>query len=354
MVTETASPYLQTIAPVSDKRTTGRSIKNRIPETLFAYGGGMVARPSATAHYLVPNLEMGLQSIDLAYDFERTTTRQRNVHLQFDKDRGEILVGIVVPTEAADQALLELQQAWRNVWDLPALFDAVLKAISDAALAVGKAVADSIEIMPTAVGATAQAMTAALRESAGRSTVYDDLPAWPVDAPVALAPLREDAPVALVASRIAGLTGLSDRELGQLFPGQVSREHFHRWRSGKSDNPTTANRRRLWFLLRLFERLAQGSVSVPDWIRNPTGVDDLTAVELLRLGRFDEVERLAAQVIVRPERKEIISPEGRPIFLEHGPASFAPRTDEPKVDLVFEEDDWVETENDLEDDTDNE
>jgi hypothetical protein len=336
----------------------GQAIKNPVPETLFTYGGEMVARPSVTAHYLVPDLEMGLQGIELAYDFDRTGTRRRDVRLQFDADRGEVLVRMIVPMEAADRTLYELQQAWHNVWDLRELFGVVLKAVSEVARAASKAASQGVETMPKAVGASAalisEGMAVALREATRLSTPHSTvMPAIePVPPPASFDRLPADASVARVATRLAELTGLSDRELGQLFPGQVSREHFHRWRSGKSDNPTAANRRRLWFLLTLIERLAQGGVSVDDWIRNPTAIDDLTPLDLLRLGRFDEVERLAAWVISRPERKEIMSVEGRPVLPEHGPASFAPRSDEPTADLVFEKEHWIETEDDLEDETD--
>lgn len=363
-MSETASPTLQALIPPSEKSAVSRAIKERVPEALFAYGGEVVARPSATGRYVVPDLEMGLQGIDLAYDFDVKGARRREIQLRYDRERGEVIVRMVVPNEVAEEALFQAQQA-NNTWDLRAFFEAVHGAALDAAKVAGQAAHEAIQSMPKAALESAQisgqAMADVVREASTLTTGPRAMPAIepaaaPAEikaaaAPAEVEPLPDDASVAQVATRLAELTGLHDRELGQLFPGQISREHFQRWRGGKSDNPTAANRRRLWFLLRLFERVAQGGVAIREWIRNPTVIEDKTPYDLLRVGRFDEAEYLAARMAPAPEAVEITSAEGRVVLLDQGPPRFTPRSEEPTTDLVFEDDDLAEIEDD-EDETD--
>ncbi len=106
----------------------------------------------------------------------------------------------------------------------------------------------------------------------------------------------------------------------------------------------------MWFLVRLFERLSDARISIRDWIRNPSGIDDLTPFDLLKLGRFDEVEYLVAHLVPRPEPVEIINDEGFPVLLDQGPPSFTPRSEEATTDLVFEDEEgWAEVEDEMDD-----
>jgi len=109
-----------------------------------------------------------------------------------------------------------------------------------------------------------------------------------------LEPLRPDAPVADIASRIATLTDLGDEALGHLF--KVERETFCRWRTGVLVNPRLGNRRRLGLLLTLLEDLAGRDVSIKDWLLNHTTVGGLTAYQLLGQGRIDDVAYLASSI----------------------------------------------------------
>jgi type II secretory pathway pseudopilin PulG len=344
------SPTLEALVPHREQGTVVPGIKERVPDTLFAYGDEVIARPSATCRYLVPDLEMGFQEIDLGYDFDSVGARRRKIQLKFDKERGEVIVRMIVPNEVADHALLHAQLA-NTTWNLRALFEAVNQAIQEAALSAGQV---AREAMQEAVSAAGQVAREAMQETvqiSGKAIALaetEDVPA-----PTETQALPDDASVADVTTRLAELTGLHDRELGELFPGQVSREHVQRWRTGKRDNPTAANRRRMWFLVRLFEGLVRGGVTVREWIRNPTTIDERTPYDLLRVGRFDEVEHLVAQMLPAPEPVEIVTAEGRHAFLEQGPAVFTPRTQEPTDDLVYDEEDgWIEIEEDLDDETD--
>lgn len=358
------SPGLHALVPHGELGTVVQPIKERVPEALFAYGGEMIARPSGTGHYVLPDLEMGFQGIDLAYDFDPVGARRREIQFTFDKERGGVIVRMIVPNEVAERALLQAN----TTWNLRGPLEAVRQAMQEATLAVGQVAREAVQTVPRVALKTAQISSQiadSVREASRRTTApsaaqtvepaaalaeIEDAPA-----PTEIQPLPDDASVVQVTTQLAELTGLHDRELGRLFPGQVSREHFQRWRTGKSDKPTAANRRRMWFLLRLFERLARGGVTVRDWLRNPTTIDERTPYDLVRVGRFDEVEHLAARVLPVPEPVEIISAEGRPIVPEQGPGVFTPRTEEPTDDLIYEEEDgWIEIEEDLDDETDDE
>jgi hypothetical protein len=380
VATETVSPYFRAPVSVGEKGIPGEIVKGPIAETLFAYGSEIIARPSATGHYLVPELEVKPDAVDLAYGFGTASPRGRNI--RFDKDRGEVTVRVVVPEAAVERAVLEMQQGSRNVWNLSELSDWLARSAYEAGQAAGRALAEAAQITHKSVAEAAQVTPEALAEAAKGFSV---LPKGPHATPVrpqetavdneaakivkivetsvgdeSVAPLPDDASVRQLTARLSELTGLHDDELAQLFLGQasrerVSREHYQRWRTGKKENATAANRRRMWFLVRLFERLARAEIGIRDWVRNTTEMGDMTPFELLRLGRFDDVEHLAARLMPVPERNEVISPEGLPVLLEQGPASFTPRSEEPTTDLVFEdEDDWVETEDDVEDETDDE
>jgi hypothetical protein len=132
------------------------------------------------------------------------------------------------------------------------------------------------------------------------------------------------------------LTGLADGQLARLFPGEVHRETYQRWRTGRLTNPTPANRRRLGTLVRLFDTAAAAAVHTRDWVRNPTRVDNLSPLELLVDGRLDEVEELLSELVPGPADDEITSGEGRPVTLDTSFPRFVPRAAEPAIDLAFD------------------
>lgn len=104
--------------------------------------------------------------------------------------------------------------------------------------------------------------------------------------------LRADASVAQIASRLAGLSGLSDEQLARLF--KVERETFLRWRTGALANPRPANRRRLGLLFRLVEDLDGRSVNIKNWMLNQVAGEGTTPYELLANGQIERVSYLAA------------------------------------------------------------
>lgn len=384
MATEALAPYVRPLAFSDEVGPASAGAGSNIPEALFAFGGEAVSRPSATGRYLISDLEMELEAGELIYDLGMASSGRGKVQFEFDKDRGEIIVRLVVPEAAAERAVLEMQQVGHNVWDLNDLtarlaqsvvYEAQMapKALADAAKLSPQAIADVVKVAPKAISEAAKAAPRAITDAVkltprAISEAVKGIPVRPQDAHVLptpvtesktvpeTEPLPEDASVPQLTARLSALTGLSDDELAQVFLGRgsrerVSREHYQRWRTGKKTSATDANRRRMWFLVRLFEPLAQVKVGIPDWVRNASPVDELTPLELLQLGRFDEVEYLAARMMPSPDPQPAISAEGRPVLLEQGPATFAPRSEEPTTDLVFEEEDgWIESEDEMDDD----
>jgi hypothetical protein len=157
------------------------------------------------------------------------------------------------------------------------------------------------------------------------------------------AELPADASVAEIATRIAGISNLSDGDLAQLFG--VARETFQRWRTGELTKPTRANRRRLGLLLRLLADLDRREVQVSEWLRNVTEIDDLTPYELLKQGRLDDAEHLAAQLPSTSAPRILEGADGMAVTHANDLPTFAPRRNEPAEDLVLEDDeDWVEIE----------
>ncbi len=157
------------------------------------------------------------------------------------------------------------------------------------------------------------------------------------------AELPADASVAEIATRIAGISNLSDGDLAQLFG--VARETFQRWRTGELTKPTRANRRRLGLLLRLMEDLDRREVQVSEWLRNVTEIDDLTPYELLKRGRLDDAEHIAAQLPSTSAPRTSADADGMPLTRAAETPAFAPRRDEPSEDLVIDDDEgWVEIE----------
>ncbi len=155
--------------------------------------------------------------------------------------------------------------------------------------------------------------------------------------------LHADATVAEVATRIADISNLSDGDLAQLFG--VARETFQRWRTGELTKPTRANRRRLGLLLRLLADLDRREVQVSEWLRNVTEIDDMTPYELLKRGRLDDAEHLAAQLPTTSAPRTSAGADGMPVARAADLPAFAPRRDEPSKDLVIEDDEgWVEIE----------
>lgn len=155
--------------------------------------------------------------------------------------------------------------------------------------------------------------------------------------------LSADATVAEIATRIAGVAGLSDGELARLF--RVARETFQRWRTGDLTNPNPANRRRLGLLLRLLEDLCRRDVKVEQWLRNVSDIDSLTPYELLERGRLDDAEYLAAHLPTISAPHLAAGPDGMPVTRDASHPAFAPRRDEPVDDLTLDDDhEWIEVE----------
>lgn len=94
------------------------------------------------------------------------------------------------------------------------------------------------------------------------------------------------------ASECKELSGLTDAQLAALFPGEVARETFNRWLNGTEKRPLPANLRRLGFLRGLFAEVA-GRVELPrNWLLAPVAGQAESPYELLKSGRWDEVEDL--------------------------------------------------------------
>ena len=159
------------------------------------------------------------------------------------------------------------------------------------------------------------------------AVVAEEIPHTAVEtaeATASLEPLRPDAPVADIASRVASLTGLGDEQLAHLF--KVERETFCRWRTGVLTNPRIGNRRRLGLFLSLLEDLAGREVNIKNWLLNHATVDGLTPYQLLEEGRIDDVAYLASSL-------------GEPVTVRDPRVS----TGQERETLVFGDDDVWET-----------
>jgi hypothetical protein len=150
--------------------------------------------------------------------------------------------------------------------------------------------------------------------------------------------LPDHASLQQLATRLSKLSELSDDQACQFFLSpetreRLSSEHYQAWRSGKEKNASAGNRRRMHSLVKLFESLECAEVAVSEWLSRPTEKERLTPFDLLRLGRFDEVEWLVSRMAPSP-----------------GVFTFTPRDEEPTHDLVFQEEKgWVEIESEEDD-----
>jgi hypothetical protein len=160
--------------------------------------------------------------------------------------------------------------------------------------------------------------------------------------------IAADASVAEITTRIAEIAVLSDGELARIF--KVARETFQRWRTGELTNPNVGNRRRLGLLLRLLDDLEGREVRVDQWLRNVTDIESLTPYDLLERGRLDDVEHLAAQIPRDGTSEQVLADDGLPVTRAHGYPGFAPRADEPLIDVAGDDEGWEEVEAEAVDD----
>lgn len=299
------SPYLRTGHRLAEPAGMGER-SNETPTAFFAFDQEIVGRPSASGLYLLPHLEADLEAPDLI--FHGGTASARPLSFLIERDR------IIVYLYGSGESLRSVLQQFRTATP-PSLRQMIPLLHASTAIAEG-APAPAVALEPE--------------------------PLTPVRLP-------SDAVVSQIASRITELTKLSDGDLACLFPRQVQRETFQRWRTGRLENPTPANRRRMGILVNLFEDLSERGVNVREWVRNNSEFDGLSPYELLVQGRLDEVETLAARAAPQPASVETVGADGLPVEVDGTRPSFALRSQEPDDDLVFEdEDDWIEIESDVE------
>jgi transcriptional regulator with XRE-family HTH domain len=201
---------------------------------------------SPTASYLLPDLVPAIRGISVG----SSETRQLNGVVVFGD---YVRIGGII----RDEDIAEQQRRWSEFAE------------------VAERLAKGVRREPVSPEPTPAAAAAALDE-----------------VEVAAEPLRADASVQDIASRIQQLSSMSDAKLADLF--RVTRETFNRWRSGAMTNPSVGTRRRLGMALRLLEELAARGVSTSDWLVNPSSVSGTTPYDLLREGRIDEAAYLAA------------------------------------------------------------
>lgn len=307
----TISPYFHPQEKTPGFGTTSTAERPR-GLVFFAFDQEVIGRPSPAYGYLIPNLEVELEAPNLV--LHSGTASPRPIGLEV----GE--AGIVVQFAGTEQAVRASLDRIAGNWSLANRLGALLEPSEPSSQA------GSTLVGPEPVAPPIETRT------------YDD----------AIEVLQSDASVAQMATQIRTLTQLSDGQLANLFPGQVQRETYQRWRTGHLQNPTPANRRRMGVLTRLMERLGISGIRVRDWIQNPTDVDGLSPYQLLVQGRLDEIERLAARDAPPPLPVETVSSEGREVAQEAALPAFVPHEEEPVDDLVFQDnDEWDEIESDV-------
>jgi hypothetical protein len=118
-------------------------------------------------------------------------------------------------------------------------------------------------------------------------------------------PLPESA---LVAQDVRNLSGLSAKQLGEIFP--VARENFQRWTTGTP--PSDANLQRLLGLRHLFRALADRVDDPKVWLFSPLDADvnALTPYSLLQRGRVTAVWDAVAGLSRRVAAEEFTDSEG--------------------------------------------
>ena len=145
--------------------------------------------------------------------------------------------------------------------------------------------------------------------------------------------------VARLAGGCQELSGLNDSQLAALFPGEIRRETFNRWKNGAAARPTTGNLRRLGLLHRFFADLASKVSEPRTWLLQPMAGGAGSVYDLLKEGRLDEAEELLWGLGERPEGASIEPPGPSPLQLDE---------DAPPMD--DEEGEYVEAEVDEDDD----
>ncbi len=110
-------------------------------------------------------------------------------------------------------------------------------------------------------------------------------------------PVEVSRSVRELATRAKDSSQLTDEQLAAVFPGDLVRETFQRWRTGRLDRPTEGNLRRLGLLHQLFEDLAMRVAEPRSWlVQGGPSIDGKRPYDLLLVGRFGEVQNLVASL----------------------------------------------------------
>jgi hypothetical protein len=107
---------------------------------------------------------------------------------------------------------------------------------------------------------------------------------------------------------IERVTGLSDSQVAETFPGGVTRETVNRWRNRSAPNPRPQNAHRVSVLLHLARRLAQAGIP-PSWLHQRLAALDDTPFDLLRRGSIAEVRQAVEEIAARTSAEfEVAAP----------------------------------------------
>jgi hypothetical protein len=171
--------------------------------------------------------------------------------------------------------------------------------------------------------------------------------ASPVSSPAAEgAPSVLPGDVRALAGDVKRLSGLTDAQLAAVFPGEVARETFNRWRNRPGERPTPANVRRLELLRRLFADLDKRAVANRTWLLTPLAGGDQSPFDLLAAGRVSDVEELVA--MLRREGDEIAAEPTR-LGAPRGVLAADESHATPDLGMEGDEEGWVEVEIDVDD-----
>ena len=154
------------------------------------------------------------------------------------------------------------------------------------------------------------------------------------------------ASVSDLARRAKDASQLTDDQLAAMFPGDLARETFQRWRTGRAERPTEGNLRRLGLLHQLFEDLAARVAEPRNWLLQfGPSIDGKKPYDLLLAGRFSEVQNLVASLpaLAAAAEGQALEPDLGPIPHDHTP---------DQIDFTafaHDEGDWVDADEDDED-----
>jgi len=151
------------------------------------------------------------------------------------------------------------------------------------------------------------------------------------------APALPSSTVSQQVSEIQRVTGLTDQQLAEAFPGGVSRETVNRWRNRPDSNLRPDNLYRLGLLNELVERMQDVDVDAPVWLHQAIDQTGVTPFDLICRGELSVVRQGVERIAV-----------GESLAEEPLRATRLPR-DWDEIENEEDDGDWIDGESDGDD-----